>query len=165
MAKAAEKATDKAAADDQAVTPRPPMLSDYGLALSVYVLYLLGFFTGLTAVIGLIIASMQVDRAEPVSRSHFRFQIRTFWIGLLFLVAGIITVHIAHRRGDPSVVGCLDFDPMRQRSVGAQRRRADRRSGVVVFRLSVAAAGADQKETPTRRPFCHITRQFFLTPP
>lgn len=94
MAKAAEKATDKAAADDQAVTPRPPMLSDYGLALSVYVLYLLGFFTGLTAVIGLIIASMQVYRAEPVSRSHFRFQIRTFWIGLLFLVAGVVTVHI-----------------------------------------------------------------------
>ncbi|MGA8950377.1 MAG: hypothetical protein WB806_06345 [Xanthobacteraceae bacterium] len=94
MAKAAEKATDKAAADDQAVTPRPPMLSDYGLALSVYVLYLLGFFTGLTAVIGLIIASMQVDRAEPVSRSHFRFQIRTFWIGLLFLVAGVVTVHM-----------------------------------------------------------------------
>ena len=51
-------------------------------------------FTGLTAVIGLIIASMQVDRAEPVSRSHFRFQIRTFWIGLLFLVAGVVTVHI-----------------------------------------------------------------------
>jgi len=95
MAKAAEKATAKAADDDKADTPRPPMLSDYGLALSVYVLYLLGFFTGLTAVIGLIIASMQVDRADPVSRSHFRFQIRTFWIGLLYLVVGIITVHIA----------------------------------------------------------------------
>ena len=72
------------------------LLPDYGLALSVYVLYLLGFFTGLTAVIGLIIASMQVDRAEPVSRSHFRFPDRwTFWIGLLYLVVGIITVHIA----------------------------------------------------------------------
>ena len=71
------------------------MLSDYGLALSVYVLYLLGFFTGLTAVVGLIIASMQVDRADPVSRSHFRFQIRTFWIGLLYLVVGIVGLHIA----------------------------------------------------------------------
>ncbi len=95
MAKAAAKIADKAAADDQADTPKPPIISDYGLALSVYVLYLLGFFTGLTAVIGLIIASMQVDRADPVSRSHFRFQIRTFWIGLLFLVVGIIGLHVA----------------------------------------------------------------------
>ena len=85
MAKAAEKAAAKAADDDKADTPRPPMLSDYGLALSVYVLYLLGFFTGLTAVIGLIIATMQGDRADPVSRSHFRFQVRTFWIGQSFI--------------------------------------------------------------------------------
>ncbi len=95
MAKAAEKTVDRAAAGDNAVTPRPPMLSDYGLALAVYVLYLLGFFTGLTAVIGLIIASMQVDRADPVARSHFRFQIRTFWIGLLFVFVGVVALHVA----------------------------------------------------------------------
>ena len=95
MAKAAAKAADERAAVDNADTPRSPMLSDYSLALAVYVLYLLGFFTGLTAVIGLIIASMQVDRADPVSRSHFRFQIRTFWIGLLFLVVGVIGLHVA----------------------------------------------------------------------
>jgi uncharacterized membrane protein len=95
MAKAAEKAAEKAAAGDKAVTVRPPMISDYGLALTVYILYLLGFFTGLTAVIGLIIASMQGDRADPVSRSHFRFQIRTFWIGLLFVVVGVVALHVA----------------------------------------------------------------------
>ena len=140
MAKAAEKVAARAADDDKADTPRPPMMSDYGLALSVYVLYLLGFFTGLTAVVGLIIASMQGDRADPVSRSHFRFQVRTFWIGLLYLVVGIITA--AHRdwRSDPGVVVRLDLDPMRQRSVGPERRRTDRRSGVVVFRLRAAAS-------------------------
>ena len=84
----------KAAAGDKAVTARPPMISDYGLALAVYILYLLGFFTGLTAVIGLIIASMQGDRADPVSRTHFRFQIRTFWIGLLFVVVGVVALHV-----------------------------------------------------------------------
>jgi len=89
------KAAAKAAANDKAVTPKPPMLSDYGLALSVYILYLFGFFTGLTAVIGLIVASMQVDRADPVSRSHFRFQIRTFWIGLLYVVVGVVALHVA----------------------------------------------------------------------
>jgi len=89
------KAADKTAANDKADAARPPMISDYGLALSVYILYLLGFFTGLTAVIGVIIASMQGDRADPVSRSHFRFQIRTFWIGLLFVVIGVVALHVA----------------------------------------------------------------------
>jgi uncharacterized membrane protein len=73
---------------------RPPMISNYGLAMIVYVLYFLGFFTGVSAVVGLIIASMQIERADPVSRSHFRFQIRTFWIGLAYLVAGLVTLHV-----------------------------------------------------------------------
>jgi uncharacterized membrane protein len=73
---------------------RPPMISDYGLALIVYLLYLAGFLTCVSAVVGLIIAMMQIERADPVSRSHFRFQIRTFWIGLAYIVAGVITLHI-----------------------------------------------------------------------
>jgi uncharacterized membrane protein len=73
---------------------RPPMISDYGLALIVYLLYLAGFFTGVSAVVGLFIAMMQIERADPVSRSHFRFQIRTFWIGLAYIVAGVITLHV-----------------------------------------------------------------------
>ncbi len=73
---------------------RPPMISDYGLAMTVYILYLAGFLTGVSAVVGLIIASLQVERADPVSRSHFRFQIRTFWIGLAYIVAGAITLHV-----------------------------------------------------------------------
>jgi len=73
---------------------RPPMISDHGLAMMVYVLYLFGFFTGVSAVVGLIIASIQVERADPTSRSHFRFQIRTFWIGLAYIVAGVVTLHV-----------------------------------------------------------------------
>jgi uncharacterized membrane protein len=73
---------------------RPPMISDYGLAMMVYILYLAGFLTGVSAVVGLIIASLQVERADPVSRSHFRFQIRTFWIGLAYIVAGAVTLHV-----------------------------------------------------------------------
>jgi uncharacterized membrane protein len=69
------------------------MISDHGLALVVYILYLLGFLTGVSAVVGLIIAMMQIERADPVSRSHFRFQIRTFWIGLAYIVCGVILLH------------------------------------------------------------------------
>lgn len=81
-------------AQETAGGARPPVISDYGLALIVYILYLAGFLTGVSAVVGLIIATMQIERADPVSRSHFRFQIRTFWIGLLFAAAGAITLYL-----------------------------------------------------------------------
>jgi len=55
---------------------------------------LAGFLTGVSAVVGLIIATMQIERADAVSRSHFRFQIRTFWIGLVYILAGVATVHV-----------------------------------------------------------------------
>lgn len=66
-----------------------PIVSDNSLAIAVYVLYGVGYFTGMTALIGVVIAYMKVDDADPVLRSHYRFQIRTFWIGLLYLAIGI----------------------------------------------------------------------------
>lgn len=86
--------TDADGGDRATVADRPPMISDRGLAAIVYILYLIGFLTGVSAVVGLIIASMWVERAEPVSRSHFRFQVRTFWIGLVCLVVGIATLYV-----------------------------------------------------------------------
>jgi uncharacterized membrane protein len=65
-----------------------PIVSDINLALIVYILYCVGYFTGVTALIGVIIAHVKVDEADPVLRSHYQFQIRTFWIGLLYLVVG-----------------------------------------------------------------------------
>jgi uncharacterized membrane protein len=66
-----------------------PIVSDNILAVVVYVLYGVGYFTGISALIGVIIAHMKVDDTDPVLRSHYRFQIRTFWIGLLYLTIGI----------------------------------------------------------------------------
>jgi uncharacterized membrane protein len=65
-----------------------PIVSDDALALIVYGLYCAGYFTGFSALIGVIIAHMKVDDADPVLRSHYLFQIRTFWIGLLYLTIG-----------------------------------------------------------------------------
>jgi uncharacterized membrane protein len=48
------------------------------------VLYGVSYFNGITALIGVIIAHMKVDDTDPVLRSHYQFQIRTFWIGLLW---------------------------------------------------------------------------------
>jgi uncharacterized membrane protein len=76
------------------VTPPPPppepFVSNRQLALVVYILYFASYFVGITALVGVIIAYVEVGRADPLLRSHYQFQIRTFWIGLLYLVVGII---------------------------------------------------------------------------
>jgi uncharacterized membrane protein len=71
-----------------------PMMSNKQLALVVYILYLAAYFTGLTGLIGVIIAHVQVDSADELLRTHYRFQIRTFWIGLLYLVVGTILLFV-----------------------------------------------------------------------
>jgi uncharacterized membrane protein len=68
--------------------PAQPIVSGKQLALTVYILYLASFFVGITVVIGLVIAYVKIDGADPLLRSHYQFQIRTFWIGLLYLVVG-----------------------------------------------------------------------------
>jgi uncharacterized membrane protein len=51
--------------------PRPPAVSDTQLALAVYVLYFAGFFTMITALVGVIIAYAQVDKADDMLRTHY----------------------------------------------------------------------------------------------
>lgn len=77
------------------VATEQPLVSNYGLVLAVYILYLVGFLTGITALIGVIIAYLQRDKTDQIGRSHFQFQITTFWVGLLYLIVGAITAHFA----------------------------------------------------------------------
>jgi len=74
-------------------TPEP-LVPSTAIALSIYILYFVGYFTGITALIGVIMAHVQVDTAEPMLATHYRFQIRTFWIGLLYLVVGTILAFV-----------------------------------------------------------------------
>jgi uncharacterized membrane protein len=76
------------------VVPQSPLISNYGLVLTVYILYLVGFLTGITVFVGLIIAYLQRDKTDRVSQSHFQFQITTFWIGLLYFFVGLLTLHV-----------------------------------------------------------------------
>ena len=74
---------------------QPPTISNKQVALIVYILYFVAYFTGLTALIGVIIAHVQIASADPLLATHYRFQIRTFWIGVLYLVIGtVLTVVI-----------------------------------------------------------------------
>jgi uncharacterized membrane protein len=72
--------------------PPPPaaIVSNSNLAVVVYILYFLAYFTGITAVAGVIVAYVQLGSADAMLQTHYRFQIRTFWIGLLYLVVGTI---------------------------------------------------------------------------
>lgn len=56
----------------------------------IYILYLVGLAVGVTALIGVIMAYVNRDTGPEWLRSHYDFQIRTFWIGLLYSIAGII---------------------------------------------------------------------------
>jgi uncharacterized membrane protein len=44
--------------------------------------------------VGVIIAHVKASSADEILRSHYRFQIRTFWIGLLYLVLGWLLVYV-----------------------------------------------------------------------
>lgn len=60
----------------------------------VYILYFVGFLVGITTIAGLIVAYLKRGEASPEAASHFTFQIRTFWIGLLFYVISALTMLI-----------------------------------------------------------------------
>lgn len=71
-------------------TSGQPMVSNTQLALIVYILYFVSYVVGITALIGVIIAHVQVGEADPLLRSHYQWQIRTFWIGVLYFVIGVV---------------------------------------------------------------------------
>jgi uncharacterized membrane protein len=60
----------------------------------VYILYLVSLFVGLTAIVGVIMAYVNRGDAADWVRSHYRFQIRTFWIGLLYGALSLLTAVI-----------------------------------------------------------------------
>ncbi|MBF0355445.1 MAG: hypothetical protein HQL43_09445 [Alphaproteobacteria bacterium] len=60
----------------------------------IYILYLAGFVVGITGLIGLVMAYINKDGAPAWVQSHYRFQIRTFWIGMLLGVIGVLTAAI-----------------------------------------------------------------------
>jgi uncharacterized membrane protein len=71
------------------------MKSLKSLTMVVYILYALSYFTGITAIVGIIINYVKKDDvAGTWLESHFRWQIRTFWFSLLWVVIGIATVFL-----------------------------------------------------------------------
>lgn len=59
-------------------------------AVIVYVLYLIGSFTGIPTLVGVVMAYVKQNEGGSLWRSHWTFMIRGFWLGLLILVVGIV---------------------------------------------------------------------------
>jgi len=71
-------------------TANPPGLLN-NIPQLVYLLYFGGFIVGVLALIGLVLAYVNRDKATALERSHYDFQISTFWRGLVILLVGIVT--------------------------------------------------------------------------
>ena len=59
---------------------------------AIYALYALSLFLGITALVAIVLNYIKKeDMAGTLFESHFRWQIRTFWFGLLWACIGGIT--------------------------------------------------------------------------
>ena len=82
-------------------TPTPPPAPASGFShqhempLIIYILYLSHFVPVIgwvASIVGLVLAYVERDTAPEWLRSHYTFQIRTFWIGLLYFVVACVLV-------------------------------------------------------------------------
>ena len=63
------------------------------ITMVVYALQALSFLWGVTAIVGIVINYVKRDDAKGTFyESHFDWQIRTFWWGLLWGVVGVLTI-------------------------------------------------------------------------
>jgi uncharacterized membrane protein len=72
----------------EGASPAPDRKAEGGTANVVYILYLASLVTGVTGLIGVVVAYIYRGDAPPWVRTHYEFQIRTFWIALLMGVVG-----------------------------------------------------------------------------
>lgn len=77
---------------DPVITETAPQTAteDKVLPAVVYALYLIGLANGLTVILGLILAYVSKDGAGPKMRTHYDFQIRTFWMGIGWAIIGAV---------------------------------------------------------------------------
>lgn len=72
---------------------QPVKDSSRQLTFIIYALYLASIFTGITAVAAIIINYLKKDEvSHTYLATHFRWQIRTFWFGLLWTAIGAISI-------------------------------------------------------------------------
>ncbi len=77
--------------------PKPPLISGDllgNIPQLVYLLYFVGLVIHPAVIVGVVLAYINRDEGSELERSHYEFQISTFWRGLLMIVLGVATVFI-----------------------------------------------------------------------
>ncbi len=64
------------------------------IAKVIYILLIIGTIIGITGIIAVIMAYVNNDDENDWLQTHYRFQIRTFWIGLLYFFIGVATSQV-----------------------------------------------------------------------
>ena len=64
------------------------------VAFAIYILYLANIFLALTGLVGVVLAYVYRGDGSGWLDSHYRFQIRTFWIGLLYTAICIVLMFV-----------------------------------------------------------------------
>jgi uncharacterized membrane protein len=73
----------------------PTQSFDFNYPTIVSILYILSSFTGVTGIIGIILAYVwRGENPGGWEASHYTYHIRTFWIGLVASIAGIVLLII-----------------------------------------------------------------------
>nr|WP_300314725.1 DUF4870 domain-containing protein [Halomonas sp.] len=83
--------------EPQVEPPEPPNDrndTDTTIALISYALLLANLFTGFTALISVVVAYIYRGKGPSWLDDHYRYQIRTFWIGLLYLCVASLLILI-----------------------------------------------------------------------
>ncbi len=79
--------------EDPAVPPS--LQDDKTMPLVVYALHLAGLLSaGMTGFVGVVLAYVSKGAAPEWLQSHYVFQIRTFWLSLLFAVIGCVLLPV-----------------------------------------------------------------------
>ncbi|MFA7414254.1 MAG: hypothetical protein WC048_07210 [Rhizobium sp.] len=59
----------------------------------IYVLYLVSFAIGISAIVGVVFAYLNRGKSPAWLETHYTWAIRTFWIGVLYaLISAVLTV-------------------------------------------------------------------------
>ena len=76
--------------------PTPPRKTDGWLEPGptniqvIYILYLVGFVIGISALVGIVLAYMNRGKSEAWIETHYTWAIRTFWIAILYALISMV---------------------------------------------------------------------------
>ncbi len=65
-----------------------------GTTKAIYILLMLSTLIGISGLIAVVMAYIYKDGSPSWLQTHYQYQIRTFWIGLLYAVIGLFTYGI-----------------------------------------------------------------------